>query len=370
MFKYHSVNHKVHITGWEGKVPVSLEIPKTLGGDPVCCVDEWAFANIMELETLSLPEGLEELGWYALNGCRNLTHVELPDTLWKLGGSVFKNCSSLKSLRLPAGLTELGSHIVEGCSALEALKVSEDNQKFEEFEGIIYDGGGKTLICAPPGWQGEYISRPGLERIQGEAFWGCENLERIELDESVEVVGNHAFYACPLKSINLSKGIKDMGEWAFGRGAYIKELSLPVECELPDGVLAKLRRCLEGRELRSFQGSLHAWESLFDERQKTELVFLYAAKRMQVSEKTSEVYKRILAQSKDRILQKIFDRDAVEGLHTLEELGLINMDQIFDLQEEASRKKASHCQLFLLDYQNRKRNEDLNYGRDKWEIDF
>lgn len=370
MFIYHIVENKVHITGWEGNYPSRLDVPETLGGDPVSTVEEWAFANAMELETLSLPEGLEELGWYALDGCRHLTHVELPDTLWKLGGSAFKNCSSLKSLRLPAGLTELGSHFVEGCSALETFEISADNQKFKEMDGIVYDRSGKTLICAPPGWLGEYISKSGLERIEGEAFWGCGNVEGIELDESVEVVGNHAFYACPIKSLTLSKGLREMGEWAFGRGAFLKELKLPVETELPDDVLAKLRRCLEGRELQLFQGSLRALDRLFDERQKAELVFSYAVKRMPANAEASKVYDIILGQKKEKILQKIFDRDAVEGLHTMEKLGLINTEEIFDLQDQASRKKASHCQLFLLDYQNRKRNDGLNPGKGKWEIDF
>lgn len=372
LFVYQVVNGFAHITGWEGPMLPQLIIPQTLDGHPVVAIEQWAFGYQNTLEEVRLPEGLETLGWYAFAGCTGLRSLELSSTLREIGGSALKNCTKLNRLMLPSSLKVLGPHFLEGCSALKRLDVMDGHPDYKEINGILYTKDEKELLLAPTAWEGTYRSVPGLKRIAGEAFWGCTRVEGVQLEATVKSVGNHAFYGCPLKNLKLSEGLTDIGEWAFGRGRQLERLTLPIKESLPDGVLAGLRRILEGRTLHFFAGSEGAMERLFDERQKMALLVAYAVGDFHVKSEGATVYEQGLVRYKDGIFRKLLETDGVDGLYTMERLGLIDSGNLHRLLEEASRRRASHCVLYLLEVQHRRYGleESIKGLDDKWDIDF
>ncbi|QSX09415.1 leucine-rich repeat domain-containing protein [Alkalibacter rhizosphaerae] len=372
MFTYQIKMGEVEVTGWEGPAVERLKVPKSMEDLPVTSIGEWAFSNHRDLEELILPEGMKTLGWYALSGCSRLQRIKLPQTLEVLGGSAFKNCSSLKELELPGGLQELGPHFLEGCQELSALALAEDHPHWKVLDGILYTKDGTRLLAAPPGWNGSFHSPETLKEIVGEAFWGCKGLDALFLDKSVTYVGNHAFYGCPISELTLSESLVGMGEWAFGRGKYLEKVSIPIHQELPDEVLSGLRRILEGRTLRAYQGSSRSMEILFDHRQLQDLLFSYAMGSFQPGPEATGVYREELVRHQDAIFRKILEVDGVDGLHVMEELDLVDSDNIHGLLEEASRKQATHCMLYLLEVQNRRfgLDEGIKGLDDPWDIDF
>mgnify|MGYP002853462503 CR=1 FL=1 len=70
------------------------------------------------------------------------------------------------------------------------------------------------------------ILKNGITEINKKAFYGYENLEKVEIPNSVTNIENHAFYRTGLKEINISQNVKSIGEYAF---AYtnLKEINIP-----------------------------------------------------------------------------------------------------------------------------------------------
>lgn len=73
-----------------------------------------------------------------------------------------------------------------------------------------------------------FVVPDGITEIGDGAFNDCTyHLEEVILPQSVERIGNSAFFYCKaLKKIDIPSGVKTMGEWCFG-GSTIKEIVIP-----------------------------------------------------------------------------------------------------------------------------------------------
>ncbi len=120
----------------------SVEMPDSLED-----IGIFAFCDCEKLSKVKLPAGLEKIKTFAFKGCKSLEHVELPDSLTTIGdwafynceklseidlpsrlkilkGGAFKGCMSLKRVKLPSGLTEIDKTAFSNCTLLEELPES------------------------------------------------------------------------------------------------------------------------------------------------------------------------------------------------------------------------------------------------------
>lgn len=82
----------------------SINFPSTLK-----VIGDYAF-QYCSLTKALLPEGLEILGAGAFYGCSSLHEVNIPSTLKVIPESAFSNTYELKSLTIPEGVTEIGKN--------------------------------------------------------------------------------------------------------------------------------------------------------------------------------------------------------------------------------------------------------------------
>ena len=68
--------------------------------------------------SITLPEGITEIGNYAFSRSIRITSLEFPSTLRTIGQRAFSTCPSLLWVRLPEGLKEMGSWCFGGCESL------------------------------------------------------------------------------------------------------------------------------------------------------------------------------------------------------------------------------------------------------------
>ncbi len=87
-------------------------------------VDNNAFKD-SDIETIKLPESLEEISEYAFSGCSSITNISIPDGVKKIGKNAFENCSQLKSITIPSGITEIKSATFAGCTKLESFIIPD-----------------------------------------------------------------------------------------------------------------------------------------------------------------------------------------------------------------------------------------------------
>lgn len=137
------------------------------------------------METLVIPDGVEEIRYYAFAYCANLKEVYIPDSVRVIGGRAFEGCESLKKVRLPAGLDEIAEDLFFLCWDLKAIEIPA-----------------------------------GVRHIREGAFRDCP-LSRFTLPEGLESIGARAFDSCRVQKVRIPKSVKGIGNGAFPKGTVL-----------------------------------------------------------------------------------------------------------------------------------------------------
>lgn len=65
-----------------------------------------------------------------------------------------------------------------------------------------------------------------IKYIGKEAFWGCSHLDRINLPESLESLGNYCFFKTALRKLSVPKSIKKIPYMCFAQCSYLETVIL------------------------------------------------------------------------------------------------------------------------------------------------
>lgn len=216
-----------------------VEIP-----DSVTLISDYAFQYCKSLTKIEIPGTVKKIGnWWGnvngqiFNGCSNLKEVILEEGIEEISGRAFDSCSKVKEWKLPKSLKRIGpcafSNIsveefnipenVEGIAAafissskLARINVDSNNKYFTSIDGILFDKDGTRLIKYPENRDGNSYEVPNtVKTIDANAFIACKNLEEITIADSVEKIGDSAFYGSKLKTINLGGGITNISNKPF-----------------------------------------------------------------------------------------------------------------------------------------------------------
>lgn len=104
----------------------------------ISAIGKDAFYNCRSLTDFTTPIGLRALGDNCFEGCTGLTSVNLTSgnamALNRLGNFLFKDCSSLTAVEFPVDYTEndLSINMFDGCSSLQYVKIPNQNINFVE----------------------------------------------------------------------------------------------------------------------------------------------------------------------------------------------------------------------------------------------
>lgn len=146
-----------------------------------------------QASTFTVPSGVITLARYAFCGQTGLSSVVLPDGLKDVHDYAFSR-SGLRSLAIPDSVTNVYGSICYECPGLR--------------EVVIGDGVTELGTCA--GWND---------------FYGCSNLEKVTLGESVEVIGNACFAETALSSVDIPASVRQINYGAFGDTPSLVEVT-------------------------------------------------------------------------------------------------------------------------------------------------
>ncbi len=151
---------------FSGSVPSSLiKVTVTKETD----VPENAFANLANLQYISVNSGVRTIG----NGA-------------------FDGCAALKEFIVPNGITELGDNTFRGCSSAAVIDIPDTVQSFGE---ALFDGCAKVLAINVPN---------GISAINKDTFRNCSSLAEITIPNSVTVIDSGILSGCvSLRVINV-----------------------------------------------------------------------------------------------------------------------------------------------------------------------
>ena len=106
----------------------------------------------------------------------------------------------------------------------KAIKVEHMNEK------LILSEDGKAVLKADPSIIHAVIPE-GVEEIEFGAFRNCFKLSKVQLPNSLRVLGQQAFAATGLVSLHIPEGVTEIGLAAFFNSRALRSISIPSTVE-------------------------------------------------------------------------------------------------------------------------------------------
>ncbi len=103
-YKYIENGGKLTITEYIG-TSLEVVVPQSINGMKVASIGEGAFKG-MQIRSVTLPEGLEKIDWFAFSGCTVLESITIPSSVMSVGYGAFEYCP--KNMKI---ICEKGSYI-------------------------------------------------------------------------------------------------------------------------------------------------------------------------------------------------------------------------------------------------------------------
>lgn len=138
------------LTGYEGNKK-HIEMPSNIR---VSILNDKLYKNHTEIESITLPDSIKEIGGFVFDGCTNLKSITLPPNLidmWQyaltrmtietidIPGSLkaiipftFNECKSLKTVTINEGTKEINGWAFKDCTALTDVYLPKSFIKIHE----------------------------------------------------------------------------------------------------------------------------------------------------------------------------------------------------------------------------------------------
>lgn len=255
----------VQITAYHGTA-TDVYVPAKVETDgvkyPVIKLTDDLFADNDSLNSVTLGEGILEIGAKAFYDCDNLVCIVTNETLTTIGAEAFYSCDSFNSVILYDAVSTIGENAFAECPSLTVwcnestaahTYATENAIPFEILnpdatpETYIQDGityyimNGEAIainfdesvidVTIPSLIEGypvtelretfrdctlESVSLPDTLQIIGEyTFYSCSGLSSVTIPDGVVFIKDYSFYDCSLKSVTIPNGAKVIGNYAF-----------------------------------------------------------------------------------------------------------------------------------------------------------
>ena len=192
----------------------------------VTVIGDKACKDQLDLETVFIPDWLEEIGDEAFRNCPKIKQIYIPASVKRIGDSCFRDCTSLEKLTI-MGDVEIGERAFENCGKLWDIHLPDNLA--EIYNGVFNSCKSLVKIKLPKNLSAigdsafascdhlERIDIPnGVTRIDDQVFAGCTALVEINIPDSVSRIGKNVFKDCTsLKSVHIPESVKKMDSGCF-----------------------------------------------------------------------------------------------------------------------------------------------------------
>lgn len=160
----------------------------------------WIFYD--EARKVRIKEGITKISGYTFFEFRNMTSLELPDTLREIGNSAFWDTPKLKKVRLPASLEVMGKGAFK-CSGLREVRIPGGVKKISQDAFFFCEHLKKVIL------------EEGVEETDPHPFWGSSSLSVVKLPRSLRRIGPSSFLDTGLRKVTIPENVEEIGAGAF-----------------------------------------------------------------------------------------------------------------------------------------------------------
>lgn len=159
----------------------TLTLPATLDS-----IAAFSFNGCAELESITVPNGVRHIGEGAFSHDTKLTtvNIEASDKAITISKDAFMGCTALQTLTLGKGVKTIGAGAFKGCTAVFTPSLAPGIALTSIGEGAFLQSGCTDFDLA---------SCQHLTTIGAWAF-ACSGIKKAEIPETVEAVGDGAFF--------------------------------------------------------------------------------------------------------------------------------------------------------------------------------
>lgn len=190
---------------------VSITIP-----DGMTNIGVNAFQNCHDLTFITIPDGVTSINSNTFQNCYNLASITIPDSMTYIGSNAFMNCHGLISITIPDGVTGIGVKTFQNCSSLASITIPDGVTLI--YSSMFQSCSSLASVTIPD----------GVTSIDGSSFYCCYNLSSIMIPDSVTSIGSSAFYYCySLASITIPDDATFIGSNAFQNCYGLASITIP-----------------------------------------------------------------------------------------------------------------------------------------------
>jgi len=197
-------------------------IPSEINGAEVTAIQESAFEECNHIESVTIPDNIETIGYRAFYSCDRLGLVNIMDGVEEIRSSAFADCA-LNSIVIPNSVDKIGYGAFADCTDLSYV----ENYNICNV-GTIFSGT-PWLAYYEEMYQNDdfFIVKDTLIRYNGNAAY-------VEVPYGVRAIGSRAFSrgydeedACKVQQIVLPDTITDIYSSAFENCCYLTDINIP-----------------------------------------------------------------------------------------------------------------------------------------------
>lgn len=165
---------------------------------------------------------LLQLKTNAFYDCENLTKVYIPESVTEIKGNPFSKCINLSSIKVADNNEKYDSRnncnaIIE--TAINELKAGCENTEIPE--SVIGIGDNAFYGCS---YMSEINLPDNVNYIGKSSFYG-NGIEMLAIPDGLTDIGDNAFYNCEdLNSIDISESVTNIGENVFGNCRRLEKI--------------------------------------------------------------------------------------------------------------------------------------------------
>lgn len=216
----------VAVTGYSGS-DSNLTIPASIDGKKVSEIGDSAFAGLLCLKTVRVPEGVTHIGNYAFECCSLLKKIYFPASLHSIGDGAFSGCGSLTLVDMQDGIKSIGNGAFLCCDSLVQLELPEALTKVGEFAFADCEALSSVRFTGDK-----------LTALPDRVFYGCHSLSRLRLPDKITSIGKRAFSGCQkLESLYFGEPLTSLGAYAFENCSKLSSLTVSAEV-IPTGLVS------------------------------------------------------------------------------------------------------------------------------------